>query len=124
MHSASLISMAGVGVAHKLIKKKKKKKKKKIQIFDKATSFKTIYKQSPVTGKPSHVPAQPQVFIFWTYLNPSTVFAETASVVSPLQVALKKEKISPSVYALGRWYREGWDLVTPVTSSLRQVPCQ
>ena len=55
--------MAGVGVAHKLLKKKKKKKKKKkettIQIFDKATSVKTIYKQPSGTGIPSHVPAQP-----------------------------------------------------------------
>ena len=67
--------MAGVGVAHKLLKKKKRKKEekkkkkkkrrkkqeKKItkQIFDKATSVKTIYKQSSGTGMPSHVPAQP-----------------------------------------------------------------
>ena len=40
-------------------KKKKKKKKITIQIFDKATSVKTIYKQSLGTGMPSHVPAQP-----------------------------------------------------------------
>ena len=40
-------------------------------------------------------------------LNPSTVSAETASVVSPLQVAVvlgKKENFSPSVYAFGRSY--------------------
>ena len=36
--------MAGVGVAHKLLKKTKKKTT--IQIFDKATSVKTIYEQS------------------------------------------------------------------------------
>ena len=58
--------MAGVGVAHKLLKKQQQKTKKKqskkkltIQIFDKATSVKTIYKQSSGTGIPSHVPAQP-----------------------------------------------------------------
>ena len=51
--------MAGVGVAHKLIKKKKEKKKITIQIFDRATSVKTIYMQSSGTGIPSHVPAQP-----------------------------------------------------------------
>ena len=50
--------MVGVGVAHKLLKKKEKKKKI-IQIFHKATSVKTIYKQSSGTGIPSHVPAQP-----------------------------------------------------------------
>ena len=46
--------MAGVGVAHKLLKKKKKKKKKNkkkiTQIFDKATSVKPIYKQFSGTG--------------------------------------------------------------------------
>ena len=56
--------MAGVEVAHKLLnrkkqqqqkKKTKKKQKKKttkqlIQIFDKAASVKTIYKQSSATG--------------------------------------------------------------------------
>ena len=40
-----LTAMAGVGVAHKLLKRKNKKKIT-IQIFDKATSVKTIYKQS------------------------------------------------------------------------------
>ena len=42
-------------------KKKKKKNKKKItkQIFDNATSVKTIDKQSSGTGMPSHIPAQP-----------------------------------------------------------------
>ena len=45
-----------VGVAHKLLKKKKKKIT--IQIPDKATSVKTIYKQSSGTGIPSHAPAQ------------------------------------------------------------------
>ena len=49
--------MAGVGVAHKLLKNNKKKIT--IQIFDKATSVKTIYKQSSGKGIPSHVPAQP-----------------------------------------------------------------
>ena len=47
--------MAGVGVARKL---HKNKKKITIQIFDEATSFKIIYKQSSGTGIPSHVPAQ------------------------------------------------------------------
>ena len=47
--------MAGVGVAYKLFKNKKKIT---MQIFDKATSVKTIYKQSSGTGTPSHVPAQ------------------------------------------------------------------
>ena len=49
--------MAGMGVANKLLKKKKKDIT--LQIFDKATSVKTIYKQSSGTGIPSHVPAQP-----------------------------------------------------------------
>ena len=47
-------------------------------------------------------------------LNPSTVSAETASVVSPYQVAIvlgKKENFSSSVYAFGRWCWKGWDLV-------------
>ena len=47
--------MAGVGVAHMLLKKQNKKKIT-IQIFDKATSVKTI--QHSGTGIPSHVPAQ------------------------------------------------------------------
>ena len=47
--------MAPVGVAHKLFKNKKKIR---IQIFDKTTTVKTIYKQSSGTGKPSHVAAQ------------------------------------------------------------------
>ena len=63
--------MEGVGVAHKLLKNKKKKKRKEkknkkkitIQIFDKATSVKTIYKQS-------------------------SGMAETASVVSQFQLAI------------------------------------
>ena len=55
----SLTIMAGVGVAHKLKKKKKNKKKITIQIFDKATSVKTIYKLSSGTGIPSHISAQP-----------------------------------------------------------------
>ena len=83
-------------VLEPLLKKKTNKKKITIQIFDKATSVKTIYKQSPRTGIPSHVPAQPYVIIFWT--NPSTVYAETASVVSPFQVSIvlgKKENFSP-----------------------------
>ena len=50
--------MAGVGVAHKLLKKTHKKSIT-IQIFDKATTTETINKQSSGTGLPSHVPAQP-----------------------------------------------------------------
>ena len=45
---------------------KKRRKKITIQIFDNATSVKTIYKQSSGIGMPSHVPAQPYVIIFWT----------------------------------------------------------
>ena len=53
-------------------------------------------------------------------LNPSTVSAETASVVSPFQVAIvlgKKENFSSSVYAFGRWYWKGWDLVLLLPSA-------
>ena len=55
--------MASVGVVRKLLNnnnnKKKNKEKITIQIFDKATSVKTIYKQFSGTGIPSHDPAQP-----------------------------------------------------------------
>ena len=88
-----LTMMAGVGVAHKLLKKKHKKMIT-IQIFDKAISVKTIYKQSSGTGIPSHVPAQPSRSLYF-----GLVSAETVSVVSPFQVAIvlgKKENFSPS----------------------------
>ena len=52
-----LTMKAGVGVAQKLLKKKKKKIT--IQLFDKVTSLKTIYKQFSGSGIPSLVPAQP-----------------------------------------------------------------
>ena len=47
------------------------------------------------------------IFDFWL-----TVSAETASVISPFQVAIvlgKKENFSPPIF--GRWYWKGWDLV-------------
>ena len=95
--------MAGVGVAHKLLKKKKNKKKITIQISDKATSVKTIYNQFSGTGtKPCPCPTLGHHILD---LNPSTVSPETASVVSPFQVAIvlgKKENFSPSIYAFGR----------------------
>ena len=62
-----------------------KNKTKLIQIFYKAPSVKTTYKQSSGTGIPSHVPAQTLVHYILD-LNTSTVSTETAVVVSPFQV--------------------------------------
>ena len=62
LHS-SCLTMMGVGRHIRYLKKNNKKKKKQekitIQIFDKATSVKTIFKQSLETDISSHVPAQP-----------------------------------------------------------------
>ena len=53
--------MAGVGVAHKLLKKKKPQKQEKDNNTNlwQSHSVKTIYKQSTGTGILSHVSAQP-----------------------------------------------------------------
>ena len=76
------------------------------------------YKQASGTGMPSHVPVQ-TLGHYILDLNPSTVSAETASAVSPFQVAIvlgQKETFSPSVYAFGMGSG------TPIPSiSLRQV---
>ena len=67
-----------------------------------------------MTGISSHDPIQPYVGHYILDLNPSTVSAETASVVSPFQVTIvlgKKENFSQSVHAFGRRYCMGWDLV-------------
>ena len=149
-----------------LKKKKKKKKKKKqnkkkitIQIFDKATSVKTIYKLKSEmrsfksnenihkkeggsyyvvsANKASSVTLQspgnesqrkhtailrvrhtkpcpcPTLGHYILDLNPSTVCPETASVVSPFQVAIvlgKKENFSRPFGQHGK----GWDLVLPL----------
>ena len=73
--------------------------KHQIEIFDKATAVKTIYKQSSRTGIPSHVSAQ-TLGHYILDLNPSTVSAEAASVASPFQVAivLIKRKFSVRSY--------------------------
>ena len=58
-------------------------------------------------------------------LNPSTVSAETALVVSLFQVASllgKKENFSPIRICIRMVILKGVGFGTPVTSSLRQVP--
>ena len=97
--------MACVGVVYKLLKKKKKRereRKTQIQILDKATSVKTIYKQSSGTGIPSPCPILGHYVLDF---HPSSISVESASVVSPFQIAVvlgKKENFSPSVHAFGR----------------------
>ena len=89
-----------------------------IQIFDKATSVKTIYKQSQ--GQAYQAMSLPNLGHYILDLNPSTVSAETDSVASPFQVAIvlgKKENFSSSVYVILKGVGSG----TPVTS-LRHVP--
>ena len=63
----------------------KNQKKITIQIFDKATSVKTIYKQSSGTGIPRHVPAQPYDFLCWnlTLAPKETKVAAYKALVHP-----------------------------------------
>ena len=67
--------MSGVGVAHKLLKKEKQL----IQIFDKATQIK-LFTSSP-RGQASKTGPCPNPGLYILDLNPSTVSAETASVL-------------------------------------------
>ena len=91
-----------------------------MQIFDKATSVKTIYKQSSETDIPSHVPAQTLCHYILDF-NPSTVSAEIDSVVSPFQSGKEKfQSVRVCILTvIQKWVGYG----TPVPStSLRQVP--
>ena len=101
-----LTMMAGVGVAHKLLKNKKKII---IQMFDKATFSSLNYLQEFLRDRHTKPCPCPTIGHYIVDLNPSAVSAETASVVSPFRVAIvlgKKENFSP--YAFGRWYWKGW----------------
>ena len=99
--------MEGVGVAHNLLKKKEKITK---QIFDKATSVKTIYKQSSGTDLPSHDPVQPYVIIFWTQTHQLSPQRQLRlEVHSKLQLSWRRKKISarPYMHSVGDTERGG-----------------
>ena len=78
-----LTMMAGVGVAHKLLKTNKKKIT--VQIFDRAT---IVYLEAVLKDRHTKPCPCPTLGHYVLDLNPSTVSAETASVVSLFQVAI------------------------------------
>ena len=122
-----------VWVWHISYKKKKKNKKKIRQIFDTTTSVNTcipnlvwcpprrlrrigrkkerkpLFTSSP-QGQAYEAMSLPSPRLLYFGLKPINCLRR----VSPFLVAIvlgKKENFSPSVYAFGRWYWKGWDLV-------------